>query len=112
MPLVFGMLIGLLRCRTLLRSTYISTVIFSVCAKTNLCNYKKFWEDVTAHNPMIRHGPNIKRSVQQFYCCMCIRCSGNVFTYPLRSNGKGDTNADTLTHWRGKNSIEGKGSEF
>jgi hypothetical protein len=39
---------------------------------------------------LIRHGPHIKRSVQQyFYCCMCIGCRGNVFTEPLPSNDRG-----------------------
>jgi hypothetical protein len=36
---------------------------------------------------LIRHGDHKKRRVQQFfYCQVCIRCSGNVFTEPLRSN--------------------------
>jgi hypothetical protein len=40
---------------------------------------KKFWEELIAYFPLIRHGPHTKRGVQQFfYCCMC--CSGNVFT--------------------------------
>jgi hypothetical protein len=35
----------------------------------------------------IRHGQHWKRRVQQFpYCCVCIRCPGDVFTKPLPSN--------------------------
>jgi hypothetical protein len=48
------------------------------------CN-KKFWEEL----PLIRHGPHRKQLVQQFfYCCMCIRCRGNVFTEPLPSSDR------------------------
>jgi hypothetical protein len=33
---------------------------------------------------LIRHGPHRKRRIQQFfYCCVCIRYHGNVFTEPL-----------------------------
>jgi hypothetical protein len=36
---------------------------------------------------LIGHGPHRKHRVQQFfYCCVCIRCRGNVFTEPLPSN--------------------------
>jgi hypothetical protein len=39
---------------------------------------------------LIRHGPNRKRRVQQFfYSFVCIRCHGNVFTEPLSSNDRG-----------------------
>jgi hypothetical protein len=42
---------------------------------------KKFWEEIIAYFPFIRHGPHTKRRVQQFfYCCVCIRCRDNVFT--------------------------------
>jgi hypothetical protein len=35
-------------------------------------------------------GPHRKRCVQKFfYCCVCIRCRGNVFTKPLSSNVRG-----------------------
>jgi hypothetical protein len=40
---------------------------------------------------LIRHGPHRKRRAQQFYCCVCIRCRGNVFTEPLPGNDRGDT---------------------
>jgi hypothetical protein len=59
---------------------------------------------------LIRHGPHWKRRVQQFfYCGACIRYRGNVstepfprndrgiFTKPLTSNDKGDTQAHTRT---------------
>jgi hypothetical protein len=36
--------------------------------------------------PLIRHGPHRRRHVQQCFCCMCIRCRGNVFTEPLPNN--------------------------
>jgi hypothetical protein len=36
---------------------------------------------------LIRHGPRLKRRVQQvFYCCVCIRYHGNISTEPLPSN--------------------------
>jgi hypothetical protein len=41
--------------------------------------YKKFWEELIACFPLIRHGAHRKRRVQKsVYCCMCIPCSGNV----------------------------------
>jgi hypothetical protein len=40
----------------------------------------------------IRHGPHRKHHVKQFfYCCVCIRCGGNVFTDPLPSNDRWHT---------------------
>jgi hypothetical protein len=37
---------------------------------------------------IILHGPSRKHRFQQYlYCCMRVRCSGNVFTEPLPSNG-------------------------
>jgi hypothetical protein len=49
---------------------------------------------------IIRHGPHTKHRVQQFfYCCLCIRCSGNVFTDPLPSNVRGTRRpTDTRSH--------------
>jgi hypothetical protein len=39
---------------------------------------KKFWEELIAYVPLIRHEPYRKRRVKQFfYCCVCIRCGGN-----------------------------------
>jgi hypothetical protein len=53
-------------------------------------SYKKFWEELIACFPLIRHGPYIKLSVQQFfYFCMCVSCRRNVFTEPLPSNDGG-----------------------
>jgi hypothetical protein len=50
----------------------------------------KFCEELIAYFPFIRHGPHRKRRFQEFFFrCVCIRCRGNVFTEPLRSNGKG-----------------------
>jgi hypothetical protein len=50
----------------------------------------KFWEELIAYFPFIRHGPHRKRRVRQFYyCCVCILCRGNVFTGPLPSNDRG-----------------------
>jgi hypothetical protein len=41
-----------------------------------------------AYFPLIQRQRR-KRRVQQFlYCCVCIRCRGNVFTYPLSSNDR------------------------
>jgi hypothetical protein len=51
---------------------------------------KKFWEELIAYFPLIRHGLHRKRRIQQFfYCCVCIRCSGNVSTEPLTNNDSG-----------------------
>jgi hypothetical protein len=34
---------------------------------------KKFWEELIAHFPLIRHESHINRRVQNlFYCCVCI----------------------------------------
>jgi hypothetical protein len=82
---------------------------------------KKFWEELTAYCPLIRHGPHRKRRLQQFfvaagasspscylattggytdplthasnnsYIVACIRCRGNVFTKMLPSNERRDT---------------------
>jgi hypothetical protein len=75
---------------------------------------KKFWEEQIAYFPLIRHGPHRNRRLQQFFVAggtslpeplpsngptqthlsnsssivACIRCSGNVFTEPLPSNGR------------------------
>jgi hypothetical protein len=39
---------------------------------------------------LIWHRPHRKWRVQQFfYCCVCIRCRGNIFTEPLPSNDRG-----------------------
>jgi hypothetical protein len=39
---------------------------------------------------LIRHVPDWKRRVQQFfYCCVCIRYLGNVYTEPLPGNDRG-----------------------
>jgi hypothetical protein len=56
---------------------------------------KKFWEDLIAYFPLIRYGPHIKRLQQFSYCCVSIRCSGNVFTEPLPSKERG---IHILTH--------------
>jgi hypothetical protein len=49
---------------------------FDNVSKTN----KKFWEE------LIGHGQHRK---QRVHSCVCIRCSGNVFTEPLPSNDRG-----------------------
>jgi hypothetical protein len=50
---------------------------------------KKFWEELIVKFSLI-HVPHKKRNVQQlFYCCVCIRCSGNVLREPLPSNDGG-----------------------
>jgi hypothetical protein len=47
---------------------------------------KNFW---ITYLPLIRHGPHRKLRLQQFFCCVCICCSGNVFTEPLPTDGRG-----------------------
>jgi hypothetical protein len=55
----------------------------------NIIFNKKFWEELVAYFPLIRHEQHRKRRVQQFfYCCVYIRCRGNVFTEPLPSNDR------------------------
>jgi hypothetical protein len=62
---------------------------------------KKCWEELIAYFPLTGHGQHRKRRVQQFfYCCVCIRCRGNVFTEPLPSNNRRDTHRDTQTDGR------------
>jgi hypothetical protein len=51
---------------------------------------KKFWKELITYFPLIRHEPHTKRCTKQFfYCCICIRCRGNVFSEPLPSNDRG-----------------------
>jgi hypothetical protein len=52
---------------------------------------KKFWGKLITYFTLIRHGPHRKRFLQQFFHSVCIRCRCNVFTKPLPSNDKGDT---------------------
>jgi hypothetical protein len=49
---------------------------------------EKFWEELVAYFPLIRHGSHTKRAKQFFYFWVCIRCYGNALTDPLPSNGK------------------------
>jgi hypothetical protein len=46
------------------------------------------------------HGPSRKRRFQQYlYCCMSIRCRGNMFTEPLPRNGSIRYNYEISAHW-------------
>jgi hypothetical protein len=48
---------------------------------------KKFWEELIAYFPSKRRKQHRNWCVQKFfYCCLCIRCHGNVFSKPLPSN--------------------------
>jgi hypothetical protein len=48
---------------------------------------------------LIRHGPHWKTLVQQFfYCCVCVRYSGNAYTEPLPSNDRRHTQTATWSH--------------
>jgi ABC-type histidine transport system ATPase subunit len=39
--------------------------------------------------PLILQGPHKKQRVKQFfYCCLCIRCRGNMFDEPLSSHDR------------------------
>jgi hypothetical protein len=57
---------------------------------------KKFWEELIAYFlsqhtvHLVRHRPHREHRIQPFfYCCVCIRCRGNVFTQIHRhTNGK------------------------
>jgi hypothetical protein len=69
-----------------------------------LLEKKKFWEELIAYFLLIRHGPHIKQHVQEFFCRICIRCRGNVFTEPSPSNDRGmyihtDTHTDGRDLW-------------
>jgi hypothetical protein len=47
---------------------------------------KEFWQELIAYFPLIQ-GPQRRRHIKQLlYCCVCIRCGGNVFAEPLPSN--------------------------
>jgi hypothetical protein len=49
---------------------------------------------------LVRHGRHRKRRVQRFfYCCMCIRCHGNVFTDPLLVSMHIQTQTDGRDLW-------------
>jgi hypothetical protein len=57
--------------------------------EANIFINNKFWEELIACFPLIRRGPYRKRRVQQlFYCLVCIRYRGNVFTKPLPINSR------------------------
>jgi hypothetical protein len=57
---------------------------------------KELWAELITYFPLIRHGPNTKRRLQQFlHCCVCTRCRGNVFTEPLLINDRRETHTDT-----------------
>jgi hypothetical protein len=50
---------------------------------------KKFWEELIAYFPLIRHESHRKRRLEQFFCCcVCICCHGNVYSEPLPSNNR------------------------
>jgi hypothetical protein len=54
-----------------------------------IINNKKFWEKINHIFSLIRHESHRKRRIQQFfYCCVCIRYHGNVYTEPLPSNDR------------------------
>jgi hypothetical protein len=55
----------------------------------------------TAHRVFYRHGPR-RKHVQQYCCCVYIRCRGNVFIGPLSDNHKGATQA---ARWSCKPSV-------
>jgi hypothetical protein len=55
----------------------------------------KLWEELITYFPLIWFRPHRRWHIQQFfYCCMCICSWRNVFTEPLPSNDRGDTDAD------------------
>jgi hypothetical protein len=61
----------------------------------------KFSEEQIAYFALIRHWPHRKRCVQQFfYCCICIRYRGNVFTHPLPRKDRRGTHIDMQTGGR------------
>jgi hypothetical protein len=45
------------------------------------------WGLLFDERKLIRHSQHIKHGAQQFYCFMCIRCCGDVFTETLPSSG-------------------------
>jgi hypothetical protein len=50
---------------------------------------KKFWEELIAYFPWYDTGRiENEASEQFFYCWMCIRCRGKVFTEPLPNNDR------------------------
>jgi hypothetical protein len=60
-------------------TTYDLNTMLDSNQQNNLTINKKLWEELTAF-PLTRHGPHRTRRVQQFfYCCVRIRCHGNMF---------------------------------
>jgi hypothetical protein len=50
---------------------------------------QEFWEEPIVCFPLIRHGPQRKRRLQQlFYSFVCIRWRSNVFADPMFSNDR------------------------
>jgi hypothetical protein len=61
-----------------------------------LIKNKEFWEQLIADFPLIRHEPRRTQRLQQFfYCRVCIRCRGEIYTEPLPSNDRGYTYRQT-----------------
>jgi hypothetical protein len=84
-----------------LSAACVSQFILSKNRSPTIVQNKKVWEELIACFLLIRHGPHIKRCVQQsFYSCVWIRCRGNVFTEPLPSKDRRDTHIDTHTDGR------------
>jgi hypothetical protein len=71
---------------------FLMTAIYTNHSSGHHVSYKnkKFWEELILYFPLARHGPHIKRRVQQsFYYCVCTPCRGKVFTEPFLNNDRG-----------------------
>jgi hypothetical protein len=49
------------------KSSQIITKYFYVLDIVKSWKYKKFWEELIAYSPLVRHGPHTKRSLQLFF---------------------------------------------
>jgi hypothetical protein len=52
-------------------------------------NNNKFWEELIAYFPLIRHGPHRKRSAQQFLYCCVYSLTVRFITEPFPSKDSG-----------------------
>jgi hypothetical protein len=55
---------------------------------------KKFWEELIAYFPLIRHGPRRNDASNNYFTVACIRCRGNVFFELYTRNDRGNTQTD------------------
>jgi hypothetical protein len=76
------------KCVISIKRVYTGWFVFPKSGKVSLS--KKLERTLIAYFPSIRRGSHRKRSVQQFFYCVCIRCRWNVYiSEPLPANDRG-----------------------